>query len=95
LLTALIVVAVLALALAVLAVRSQFRAGPTLAGRTVVVHTRRPDDQTFRGILHAQYADRWTLRDACLVTGSAGEQPIGGVQHIPVANIAWAQELDE
>ncbi len=79
-------------ALAVIALHSRLAPGPTLVGRTVVIHTRRPDDQSIRGVLHGQYADRWTLRDAYVVT-AVGENAAGGLQHIPVANIAWAQEL--
>jgi hypothetical protein len=81
------------LILAVLAARSQLAAGPPLSGRTIVIHTRKPDDLTLRGILHAQHADRWTLRDAVVVT-AAGDRPAGGLQHVPVANISWAQEIE-
>lgn len=89
------IVLAVALALAVTALvvlARRHMPGPPLSGRTVVVNTRRPDDQTIKGILHAQYADRWTLRNAVAVT-PVGEKPLGGVQHIPVANIAWIQEL--
>jgi hypothetical protein len=87
-------VALVALAgLFALLVRSRILPGPTLIGRTLVVHTRRPDDQTIRGILHGAHADRWTLRDAVIVT-PAGEQAAGGLQHIPVKNIAFAQEIE-
>lgn len=83
------------IALAYVAIRSRRSTGPSLAQKTVVINTRKPDDQTIRGVLHGQYVDRWTLRHAVVVT-SLGEQPVGGggIVHIPVANIAWAQELE-
>lgn len=96
-LAALIIVGVLAIAaitaLAVLAARSQLAPGPSLAGRTIVVHTKRPDDKTLKGVLHGQHADRWILREAVLVT-PLGEQAAGGLVHISVTNIAFAQELE-
>jgi hypothetical protein len=96
-LAALVVAGVLALAaiaaLVVLALRSQLAPGPSLAGRTVVVHTKRPDDKTIRGVLHAQHADRWTLREAVLVT-PIGDRPLGGLQHVLVTNMSFTQELE-
>lgn len=89
--TGLVAVSAIA-ALAWIAVHSRVAPGPSLVGRTVVVNTRKPDDQTIKGVLHGQYADRWTIRDAYFVTG-VGEQAIGGLYHIPVENIAGAQEL--
>lgn len=84
-------VAVLALLVAIAAF---FRApGPSLVGRTVVIHTKRPDDRTIRGVLHGQYTDRWTLRDAVVILPGK-EQPLGGLEHIPVANISFAQEVE-
>jgi hypothetical protein len=89
----LVLVALAAIAaLAFVALRSVFTPGPTLTGRTVVVNTRKPDDQTIRGILHAQHADRWSLRAAVVVTG-VGEQPARGLVHVPVENIAFVQEI--
>lgn len=69
------------------------RPGPSLVGKTVVINTRKPDDQTIRGVVHGQYPDRWTLRDAVYVTG-VGDQPIDGLEHVPVANVAFAQEIE-
>lgn len=98
-----LVVAVCVLALALMAVclltvgggllRPRHAPGPPLAGRTVVVHTRRPDDQTLRGVLVAQHADRLTLREAVYVHAS-GEQPAGGLVHVPTEAVAWIQELE-
>lgn len=97
-LAGLIIAAVVALAavaaLAVISLRSVLAPAPPIVGRTVVVHTRNPDDKTIRGVLHAQHSDRWTLRDAVMVT-PLGENALGGLQHVPVANIAFAQELNE
>lgn len=79
-------------ALATVAVRSQVAPGPPLVGRTIELHTRRPDDQTIRGVLVAQHSDRWTF-DQAVYRHSSGDQPIKDrVVHVPVANIAWYGE---
>ena len=80
-------------ALTFVALRSRLSPAPSLAGRTVVIHTRRPDDQSIRGVLVAQHADRWTLREAVYLGGSS-EHSVAGLTHVPVANIAWAQEVE-
>ena len=59
---------------------------------TVVVHTRRPDDQSIRGVLLGDYADRVVLRDAIYLYAS-GEQAAAGLVHIPRATISTMQEL--
>lgn len=66
--------------------------GPSRHGQTVTVNTRRPDDQTLRGVVLAEHADRVILGDAAVVTGG-GLQPVpGGVLSVPTANVAWTQE---
>jgi len=80
----------LLLALAALA-RPQLRS-PNLTKKTVVVHTK--DERTIRGVLYGEYADRWVLTEAVVMTSSASEQPLGGLQHVPVANISFAQEIE-
>ena len=86
-------IAVVALALAFVALRVA-APGPTLSGKTVVIQTHKlTDDRTIRGVLHGAYADRWTLRDAVLVT-PIGEQPLSGLQHVPVQSIAWVQQVE-
>jgi len=80
----------LLLALIALA-RRQF-AGPSLVKKTVVVHTK--DERTIRGVLFAEYADRWTLTEAVVMTSTASEQALGGLQHIPVSNVSFAQEIE-
>jgi hypothetical protein len=79
------------LILALVALARQHVAGPSLVKKTVVVHTR--DERTIRGVLQGEYADRWTLTEAVVMTSSASEQPLGGLQHVPVQNIAFAQEI--
>lgn len=92
---ALLVALVAVAALAYVAIRSRLSVGPSLASRTVLINTRRPDDQTIRGVVHGQYADRWTLREAVIVVTQNVESPVpGGVVHVPVANIAWVQEIE-
>lgn len=80
------------LILALLALARQRILGPSLVKKTVVVHTK--DERTIRGVLHGRYADRWVLMDAVVMTTAASEQPLGGLQHVPVANIAFAQQLE-
>lgn len=92
---ALNVVAMIAVALfvrrslSVLHVES-FAPGPSLYGRSVVVSTRRPDDQSIRGVLVAQHSDRVTLREAIYLPG---DKAIDGLVHVPVANVAFVQEI--
>lgn len=64
-----------------------------LAGRTVVVNTRRPDDQAVRGVLVAEHADRVTLAGAVYLDGAHG-RPVDGLVHIPVATIAFIQQIE-
>lgn len=78
--------------LAVVAMRSQRAPAPTLVGRTVIVHTRRPDDQSIRGVLTAEHADRLTLRDVQYISAD-GNHDVADLAHIPTANVAWMQEL--
>ena len=79
-------------ALVVLAVRSRVLPAPALAGKSVVVHTKRPDDQSIRGILVGQYADRWILQDAVYLHRE-GSVAAEGVVHVPVLSISSVQEL--
>lgn len=91
---AIAVLAALAIAgLVALALRSQLAPGPRLTGRTVTVNTRKPDDQSIRGILVGQFADRVSLTDAIYLHPS-GDERVPGVVHVPVANIAFIQEFE-
>lgn len=71
---------------------------PALRTHTVLVNTRRPDDQTIRGVVYGEYADRLTLVDAVhLHQGAEGkviEVPADGLVHVPTASISWIQEID-
>jgi hypothetical protein len=94
----LILIAVVALAavaaLTYIAMRSQLAPGPRLAGKTLVVHTKRPDDQSIKGICVAQYADRWELKDA-LYLHASGPVDAGGLVGVPVINISSYQEIED
>lgn len=70
------------------------RPGPILSGRTVTVYTRRPDDQTIRGVLVAHHSDRLTLAQAVYVVPGDGapDVPIDGAVHVLASNIAFVQE---
>jgi hypothetical protein len=94
---ALIVLAVVAIAavigLAAVAVHSRIAPGPTLAERTLIVHTRRPDDQSLRGVLVAQHADRLTLREVAYLH-AGGTKETHGLVHVPLSSISWMQEIE-
>lgn len=80
-------------ALAAVTLRSQLAPAPSLAGKTIVVNTRRPDDQSIRGILVARHADQVTLREVIYIHQS-GDQPAAGLVHIPIEAISWMQEIE-
>ncbi|WP_217913225.1 hypothetical protein [Miltoncostaea marina] len=86
-----IVAALAVLGLVVVALTG--RAGPAkpLRGRTVVVHTRKPDDRSIRGVLVAEHRDRITLADAVYLTKDR-EIALDGLQHIPADAVAFIQE---
>lgn len=67
--------------------RSHAKAG--LVGRTIEVHTR--DDQSMRGILHAEHADQLTFRETVYLQ-PGGDEIIKGVVHVPRDNVAWMRE---
>lgn len=85
-----LVAALVALLLVVRELRR--RSNASLRGMTVVVTTH-PDDRTYRGVVMAEHADRVTLRDAFLVT-PAGEQAIGGLQHLYRSSFTGAQQIE-
>lgn len=62
----------------------------SLVKETVVVHTK--DGKTIKGVLEARRSDEWIVREAEIVTPS-GTTTLGGFQHVPVANISFAQHL--
>lgn len=62
--------------------------GPSRIGHRLTVHTKQPDDQTFFGVLTAEYSDRLSLEDAELVTG-AGKHPLPGRQDIEKRDVSW------
>lgn len=64
----------------------------TLSGREVTVNTRRPDDQTIRGVVVRDTARWLVLRGATYITPEA-ETPIDGPSlRIPQSNVAFVQE---
>lgn len=67
-----------------------------LRGRRVVIHTKRPDDQTIAGVLVSTRHGLHALHDAEYVVAEKGEvskHPLEHPVHIPTANIAWIEEL--
>lgn len=87
------VVAVAAVvALAVVALRSQLAAGPSLAGRTIVVHTKKPDDQSVRGVLFAHHADRLVLREVVYLHAESAT-PLQGLVSFPMESVSFWQEV--
>jgi hypothetical protein len=69
------------------------RPGPKVVGRSLVVHTRKPDDQSIRGIVAAHYADRLVFRDAQYLHAS-GAQAAAGLVEVPLINVSSWQELE-
>jgi hypothetical protein len=81
-----------------LTVRARLMPAPSLVKRTVVVHTRRPDDQSIRGVVVAQHADRLILKEAAYLHGAGSDpdnQPILGLAQIPFTSISWMQEVGD
>lgn len=80
-------------ALAVLTAQSRAMPGPSMAGKTVVVNTRRPDDQTFRGVVVGDHADRLILREA-VVLHSGGGTDLAGLVHLDRIGISTVVEIE-
>lgn len=74
-------------------VKSEADVGNGLIGRTLVVHTRKPDDQSIRGTVHAFDVQLVVLREAMYLNADGKHQPAGGIVTIPRANISNWQEL--
>jgi hypothetical protein len=97
-LSALLAVGIVALAAVAIADVKRERAperavsGPSLVGKSLVVHTRKPDDQSVRGVVDAHYADRLVLRDAAYLHAS-GAQSAGGLVDVLLINVSSWQEL--
>jgi hypothetical protein len=87
-----VLVVVLLVATVLLALAARERRG--LVGRTVVVHTRRPDDRSLRGVLHAEHVDRLSLRESFILLPGGVEQPLSGIEHIPRQSISFVQEIE-
>jgi hypothetical protein len=66
-----------------------------MTGRTVIIHTKKPDERSIRGVVYGQYADRWTLTESTLMINAEKEQTLLGLQHVPVENISFVQEVPE
>jgi hypothetical protein len=62
-------------------------------GRRVVVHTRRPDDQTVAGVLVRQDR-RWLVLDDCEYLASASSKhELENRVWIPLASVSWIEEV--
>ena len=72
------------------------RRAPTarLVGETIVVHTQKPDDQSIRGVVVAEHADRLVLRDAIILVAEDVQHAIPGMSEIPRDSISWWQRLE-
>lgn len=73
--------------------RPERELGPELTGKSVVVHTRRPDDQTIRGIVCAHYADRLELRDVTYSVPGGTSSSAQGLVDVPWLNVSSCQVL--
>lgn len=65
--------------------------GPSLEGKTLVVHTRKPDDQSIRGICVADYGDRLVLRKALYYGTEGASTSAGGDIEIKWINVSTYQ----
>lgn len=63
----------------------------TLVAKTVIIHTR--DDQSLKGCMIGDHADRVSLHAASYLTPGGGETGLQGTVHVPRANIAFLQEI--
>lgn len=90
-----LLVAVIAIAALVVALTlvSKWKPAPALTGKTIVVQTQRPDDQSIRGVCVAHHSDQLTLRDAVYLEPT-GDRAVGGLVHVPVSSISWLQEIE-
>lgn len=95
-------------ALAVIEYRTRAEAAAQAAAReaaaaaivacTLVVHTRKPDDQSYRGLFHGDFAEAidsgWIpLRDAEYLHKD-GVTAAGGLVRVPVVGISAIQQLE-
>lgn len=64
-----------------------------LTGRTLIVHTKKPDDQTIRGTVHAFDDQLVILRDAVYLVEGGKHHPAGGLVTVPRSSISNWQEL--
>lgn len=65
--------------------------GPLLVGKTVVVHTRKPDDQSVQGVVVGDYPDKVVLRDAVYFRSGGGVQEAGGAIEVLRHHISTVQ----
>lgn len=61
-------------------------------GREIVAHTRRPDDQSIRGVL-VRVDAAWLELGHAVYVGEEREVPIGGVVLLPRRELAFVQIL--
>jgi hypothetical protein len=66
---------------------------PFAPGRTLLVHTRRPDDQSIRGVVAAVYDDVIVLDAAAYLEPDGTLQALEGRVPILREHVAFAQQL--
>lgn len=67
--------------------------GPLLVGKRVVVHTKRPDAQSVRGVVHGDYPDKLVLAEASYYREAGGEQVAQGTIEVDRKDISTTQVL--
>lgn len=60
---------------------------------TVIVNTRRPDDQSIRGMYYAQSSQAVVLVNPSVLQADGTWGPIAGKAIIPTRNVAWLQKV--
>lgn len=68
-------------------------AGPSLVGETLLVHTRKPDDQSVRGVCVGHHADRLLLAEAVYYKPGGGTQDAQGVVEVPWLGVSTYQRI--
>lgn len=59
----------------------------------MVIHTKRPDDQTIAGVLVHDGRRRLTIVDAEYVQSATSRHDLDNRVHVPAEHVAWIEEL--
>lgn len=94
LIVCLTVIVVFAISSATILVKSRSHGSLSPVGKTVVVNTRKPDDQSIRGVIHAFDPELIVLRDAIFLEHGGNQHAAAGLVSIPRAGVSSMQEIE-